>query len=268
MIEEYESKKYDFASRDIKAIIFDVIAKEEERISRLEEKIAREANEETRRSLEIILEKEEAGKKDVLKNVNTLLGSIRNLEKMDEMLRNLGESIDLEERPLEIPEKEENQVTDEEPQQEETKVEEKESVVLSIPGSTTEQESEESPIIPPAPPTYDVAITFQKRTNEASKVIMTSRDQTAKLRASLPNQEALLNARGFFQAPNGIATSFENTTVMIPADATQTQVQVENLINQANQLYAAGNIEGAQQIYDQISQMSKQMQEESVGITR
>ena len=103
---------------------------------------------------------------------------------------------------------------------------------------------------------------------DPGKVIMTSKEQTAKLRASLPNQEAILNAKGFFQTPNGVATSFENNTIMIPADETAAQVQVENLITQANQLYAAGNIEGAQQIYDQISQMSKAMQGESVGITR
>lgn len=105
-------------------------------------------------------------------------------------------------------------------------------------------------------------IAFKKKDSNAAKVIITSASQTGKLRGSLGNQEAILNGLGFFMSD----ATLENKLVengLLPGDA---QAKIEQMMNQANALYAEGKVEEAQKMYDEISALNKQTQTESVGI--
>ena len=44
---------------------------------------------------------------------------------------------------------------------------------------------------------------------------------------------------------------------LLPGDG---QAQIEQMMNQANELYAAGKVEEAQAMYDKISELNKQIQ--------
>lgn len=105
-------------------------------------------------------------------------------------------------------------------------------------------------------------IIFKKKDSNAAKVIITSASQTGKLRSSLSNQETILNGLGFFMSD----AALENKLVengLLPGDA---QAKIEQMMNQANSLYAEGKVEEAQKMYDEISALNKQTQTESVGI--
>lgn len=104
-------------------------------------------------------------------------------------------------------------------------------------------------------------LTFKKRGQEEAKVIMISGIQASKLRGSLATQEALLSGAGFFPKT-------ENAQDMLEPGMTAEQIQIEQLMAKANELYAAGNVDEAQNIYNQISEINKALQEESVGITK
>jgi len=104
-------------------------------------------------------------------------------------------------------------------------------------------------------------LTFKKRGQDAAKVIMISGIQASKLRGSLATQEALLSGAGFFPKA-------ENAQDMLEPGMTAEQIQIEQLMAKANELYAAGNVDEAQNIYNQISELNKALQEESAGITK
>ena len=104
-------------------------------------------------------------------------------------------------------------------------------------------------------------LTFKKRGKDEAKVIMISGIQASKLRGSLATQEALLSGAGFFPKA-------ENAQDMLEPGMTAEQIQIEQLMAKANELYAAGNVDEAQNIYNQISELNKALQEESAGITK
>ena len=121
-------------------------------------------------------------------------------------------------------------------------------------------------------PIGGVKQTFKKRSNDEAKVIMISGKQAGKLRASLPTQEALLSAKGFFKAPEGVTdANLEQQLVsngLLAPDANSKQAQIEQMMNKANELYAAGQVEEAQNMYNEISTLNKELQEESAGIVK
>ena len=96
-------------------------------------------------------------------------------------------------------------------------------------------------------------LTFKKRSADPPKVIMISGKQAAKLKASLPTQEALLSAKGFFKT--------EKEEILDDVD--EKQKQLEEMMNQANELYAAGKVDEAQSMYDKISVLNKTLQGEN-----
>ena len=105
---------------------------------------------------------------------------------------------------------------------------------------------------------------FKKRTNDLAKAILTSGKQNTSLRASLATQEALLKARGFFDNLN--ESNLETQLVangLLPGDINS---QIEQMMNQANELYTAGKVEEAQAMYDKISELNKQVQNSEVKV--
>lgn len=115
----------------------------------------------------------------------------------------------------------------------------------------------------------DGLLVFKKRTNDPPKVIMISKAQATKLNQSLSTQEALISAKGYF----GTTASDQNleqqlmNSGLLATDVSTKQAQIEQMMNQANELYAAGKVEEAQEMYNQISVLNKELQE-SAGITR
>ncbi|MBR3211123.1 MAG: hypothetical protein IKF71_04230 [Bacilli bacterium] len=107
-------------------------------------------------------------------------------------------------------------------------------------------------------------LVFNKRTADPPKVIMISGKQAAKLRQSLPTQEALLSAKGFFKNESGLEQQLVDNGLLEP-DVASKQAQIEQMMNQANELYAAGKVEEAQNMYNQISELNQALQLESAG---
>lgn len=115
----------------------------------------------------------------------------------------------------------------------------------------------------------ETMIVFKKRNNDPPKVIMVSKEQAAKLNQSLSTQEALISAKGYF----GSTTSNQSLeqqlmdSGLLTPDVTTKQAQIEQMMTQANELYAAGKVEEAQSMYNKISALNKELQE-SVGISK
>ena len=135
-----------------------------------------------------------------------------------------------------------------------------------VPGATNDVVSSV-----PAPVTSVEMLVFKKRTAEPPKVIMISGKQATKLRQSLPTQEALLSAKGYFKSGATGDASLEQQLVsngLLAPDVATKQAQIEQMMNQANELYAAGRVEEAQNMYNQISELNKELQLESAGNVR
>ena len=124
-------------------------------------------------------------------------------------------------------------------------------IPVIVPSAPAETESTEQTTV--AESTDSDKMVFQKKNADAAKVILTTAAQTSKLRNSLATQEALLNAKGFFHQSD--------------SDMTQKETEIQDMMNQANQLYNDGKVDEAQKMYDDICVMSKTLKpSESVGI--
>ena len=114
-------------------------------------------------------------------------------------------------------------------------------------------------------------LVFKKRTADPPKVIMISGKQAANLKKSLPTQEALLSAKGFFKGDAPAEGNLEQQLInngLLEPDTAAKQAQIEQMMAQANELYAAGKVEEAQTMYNQISELNKELQGESEGIAK
>lgn len=113
----------------------------------------------------------------------------------------------------------------------------------------------------PTPKEDTPVLTFKKRSEILARAILTSSKQITKLRSSLSTQEALLSSRGFFENIGSVNdANLEQKLVdngLLPGDS---QAQIEQMMSQANELYAAGKVEEAQAMYDKISELNKQIQ--------
>ena len=115
-------------------------------------------------------------------------------------------------------------------------------------------------------------IVFKKRGEDLARAILTSGKQTGNLRKSLATQEALLGSRGFFE--NIVTTNVDDASLeqklvdngLLPGE--EGQAQIEEMMNQANALYAAGKLEEAQAMYDKISELNKKVQENVEGTAK
>ena len=144
---------------------------------------------------------------------------------------------------------------------------------MGIPEIVPNAEVQSSDVLTPvaASTAENDMLVFKKRTADPPKVIMISGRQAGNLRKSLPTQEALLSAKGYFKSETPAEGNLEQQLVnngLLEPDTAAKQAQIEQMMNQANALYAAGKIEEAQAMYNQISELNQALQGESVGITK
>ena len=107
---------------------------------------------------------------------------------------------------------------------------------------------------------------FHKKSGDSTKAIITSARQILKLRKSLKTQQALLNARGFFNL-NAKEQDVGDSNIDFNNDDIKSIL--ETMLEKANKLYKEGKVDEAQKMYEKISEMNKQRQateeEESNG---
>ena len=103
-------------------------------------------------------------------------------------------------------------------------------------------------------------ITYTKVDTNKTRALLTSAKQIGNLRSSRSTQEALLNARQMSNANNNLETQLVENG-LLPADTDTMKKQVETMMEQANALYKEGKTVEAQAMYDKISELNKQIQE-------
>ena len=107
---------------------------------------------------------------------------------------------------------------------------------------------------------------FHKKSGDSTKAIITRARQILKLRKSLKTQQALLNARGFFNL-NAKEQDVGDSNIDFNNDDIKSML--ETMLEKANKLYKEGKVDEAQKMYEKISEMNKQRQateeEESNG---
>ena len=123
------------------------------------------------------------------------------------------------------------------------------------------QEEEKAEVVEDTAPKKEI---FTKNDTNSPKALLTSAKQIGNLRKSLSTQDALLGAR----LNNGTnkENALENQLVesgLLPADTETMKKQIEQMMEQANALYKDGKTQEAQDLYDKISAMNKQIQEDA-----
>ena len=103
-------------------------------------------------------------------------------------------------------------------------------------------------------------ITYTKVDTNKTRALLTSAKQIGNLRSSRSTQEALLNSRQKSNANNNLETQLVENG-LLPADTDTMKKQVETMMEQANALYKEGKTVEAQAMYDKISELNKQIQE-------
>ena len=102
-------------------------------------------------------------------------------------------------------------------------------------------------------------ITYTKVDTNKTRALLTSAKQIGNLRSSRSTQEALLISRQKSNANNLEKQLVDNG--LLPADTDTMKKQVETMMEQANALYKEGKTVEAQAMYDKISELNKQIQE-------
>ena len=102
-------------------------------------------------------------------------------------------------------------------------------------------------------------ITYTKVDTNKTRALLTSAKQIGNLRSSRSTKEALLNSIQKSNANNLETQLVENG--LLPADTDTMKKQVETMMEQANALYKDGKTAEAQAMYDKISELNKQIQE-------
>ena len=132
------------------------------------------------------------------------------------------------------------------------------SGVVDNPVETQEEEKAEA--VADTAPKKEI---FTKNDTNSPKALLTSAKQIGNLRKSLSTQDALLGAR--LNGTNN-ENALENQLVesgLLPADTETKKKQIEQMMEQATALYKEGKTQEAQDLYDKISAMNKQIQEET-----
>ena len=123
------------------------------------------------------------------------------------------------------------------------------------------QEEEKVEVVEDTAPKKEI---FTKNDVNGPKALLTSAKQIGNLRKSLSTQDALLGAR--LNNETNTNNALENQLVesgLLPADTETIKKQIEQMMEQANALYKDGKTQEAQDLYDKISAMNKQIQEET-----
>lgn len=104
-------------------------------------------------------------------------------------------------------------------------------------------------------------MTFIKASQDSPKAILTSLKQVTNLRASYQTQNALLSSRGTIASRNVNGVDSEVQELVDNGLLAPSPENIEAMMNEANKLYQEGKINEAQEMYDQISILNKQLQE-------
>ena len=106
-------------------------------------------------------------------------------------------------------------------------------------------------------------MTFIKVSKDSPKAILTSLKQVTNLRSSYKTQNALLSSRGTIASRNVNGVDSEVQELVDNGLLAPSSENIEAMMNEANKLYQEGKINEAQEMYDQISILNKQLQESS-----
>ena len=106
-------------------------------------------------------------------------------------------------------------------------------------------------------------MTFIKVSKDSPKAILTSLKQVTNLRSSYKVQNALLSSRGTIASRNINGVDSEVQELVDNGLLAPSSENIEAMMNEANKLYQEGKINEAQEMYDQISILNKQLQESS-----
>lgn len=106
-------------------------------------------------------------------------------------------------------------------------------------------------------------MTFIKASQDPPKAILTSLKQVTNLRSSYKTQNALLSSRGTIASRNINGVDSEVQELVDNGLLAPSSENIEAMMNEANKLYQEGKINEAQEMYDQISILNKQLQESS-----
>lgn len=104
-------------------------------------------------------------------------------------------------------------------------------------------------------------MTFIKASQDPPKAILTSLKQVTNLRSSYKTQNALLSSRGTIASRNINGVDSEVQELVDNGLLAPSSENIEAMMNEANKLYQEGKINEAQEMYDQISILNKQLQE-------
>lgn len=104
-------------------------------------------------------------------------------------------------------------------------------------------------------------MTFIKTSKDSPKAILTSLKQVTNLRSSYKTQNALLSSRGTIASRNINGVDSEVQELVDNGLLAPSSENIEAMMNEANKLYQEGKINEAQEMYDQISILNKQLQE-------
>lgn len=104
-------------------------------------------------------------------------------------------------------------------------------------------------------------MTFIKASQDPPKAILTSLKQVTNLRSSYKTQNALLSSRGTIASRNVNGVDSEVQELVDNGLLAPSSENIETMMNEANKLYQEGKINEAQEMYDQISILNKQLQE-------
>ena len=104
-------------------------------------------------------------------------------------------------------------------------------------------------------------MTFIKASQDSPKAILTSLKQVTNLRSSYKTQNALLSSRGTIASRNINGVDSEVQELVDNGLLAPSSENIEAMMNEANKLYQEGKINEAQELYDQISILNKQLQE-------
>lgn len=106
-------------------------------------------------------------------------------------------------------------------------------------------------------------MTFIKVSKDSPKAILTSLKQVTNLRSSYKTQNALLSSRGTIASRNINGVDSEVQELVDNGLLAPSSENIEAMMNEANKLYQEGKINEAQEMYNQISILNKQLQESS-----
>ena len=99
---------------------------------------------------------------------------------------------------------------------------------------------------------------FQKTTKEVSKAIMVRPNQLENLRKSRIHQEQILAAKGLL--PEVTEQEQEEIKQQVPKELPDVERKIEDLTVKASIYYNEGELDKAQELYDEIKELNKQYQ--------